>query len=135
MADNKLSNFNSAMSDLKLNPQEKSLYQMHLDNLYGSGGVDNPDGSRSTLFQAVQEHNGKYYNIPTVWNGAIQTVPSVNPTTGSTVQVPNLIALQNVEKAGWNKFPSYNSPEEADQRYDQMHSYMEKDTAQYQNNN
>jgi delta 1-pyrroline-5-carboxylate dehydrogenase len=44
-------------------PQERSLYQRHLTNLTGPGGVDNPDGSRSTLFQATVDHDGKTYAI------------------------------------------------------------------------
>ena len=40
-------------------------------------------------------------------------------------------AIQKAAKTGWNTFPSYGSPEEADKRYMQMHGYMEKDTANY----
>jgi hypothetical protein len=124
-------NYDQANKDLQLTPQEQALYQRHLTNLSGPGGVDNPDGSRSTLYQSVQEHNGQYYNVPTVWNGVRETRPYVNPTTGQTMDVPNQTALANVDKAGWNTFPSYSTPDEADARYDQMHGYMEKDTADY----
>lgn len=124
-------NYTQANQDMRLNPQEQAFYQRHLTNLNGNGGVDNPDGSRSTLYQSVQEHNGKYYNVPTVWNGARETEPYTNPKTGETMDVPNQTALQNVEKAGWDTFPSYSTPDEADARYDQMHGYMEKDTADY----
>jgi hypothetical protein len=127
------SHINEADDALTLNPQEKSLYQRHLRNLYGSGGVDNPDGTRSTLFQSVQEHNGKFYNIPTVWDGKIETQPWTNPNTGETMPMPNDTALKNVEKAGWDSFPSYDTPEEADARYNQMHDFMQKDTIDYQN--
>lgn len=124
-------NLEAADAQMQLTPQEKFLYQMHLSNLNGPGGVDNPDGSRSSLYQAVQEHDGKFYNIPTVWNGKIETEKWKRPSDGKVFDVPNATAIQNVERTGWNKFPSYNSPEEADERYDKMHGFMEKDTGEF----
>lgn len=123
-------NFKDADDKLDLTPEERSLYKRHLDNLNGPGGVDNPDGSRSSLYQAVQEHNGKFYNIPTVWNGKREVEPYTKQD-GTLIDVPNATALANVEKEGWNKFPSYSTPDEADERYDKMHQFMEKDTADY----
>jgi hypothetical protein len=116
---------------LRLNPQEMALYQRHLQNLHGPGGVDNPDGSRSSLYQSVQERNGRFYNIPTVWNGKIETEKYTQPGTGKVFDVPNKTALSNVERTGWDQFPSYPTAEEADKRYDAMHSFMEDDTAAY----
>lgn len=117
---------------LSLTPQEQYLYQQHWNNLWGSGGQDNPDGSRSTVYTAVQEHDGLYYNIPTIWNGQRETEPYLT-TNGQQMDVPNQTTLDNVAQAGWDKFPSYPTPDEADTRYDQMHSYMEEDTASYMN--
>ena len=109
-------NFQAAQQDLKLTPQEADLYQRHLSNLYGSGGVDNPDGSRSTLYQLSFEGNGKTYNVPTVYNGAI---------------LPPDQAITKAYEQGIDKFPSYNTPEEAEARYNAMHGYMERDTGKY----
>lgn len=106
----------AADAAMKLTPQEKSLYQRHLTNLTGSGGVDNPDGSRSTLFQASIEHDGKTYNIPTVWNGRILPIDQ---------------AITHVEKEGWDKFPAYANEQEAEARYQEMHKYMERDTGAF----
>lgn len=125
------SNLQAAGAAMNLTPQEKALYERHLTNLTGTGGVDNPDGSRSSLFQAVQPHDGKFYNIPTVWNGKIETEKWTNPGTGKVFDVPNKTAIANVEKEGWDKFPSYATPGEADARYMQMHNYMDKDTGTY----
>jgi hypothetical protein len=133
MADEHDDNFARAMKDLGLSPQEQALYRRHLGNLWGPGGVDNPDGSRSTLYQAVQEHNGKFYNIPTVWDGKIETEKWTKPETGQVFDVPNATALANVEKAGWDNFPAYADPDAADERYGKMHDYMEKDTNSYFN--
>jgi hypothetical protein len=58
------SNLEAADKTLNLTPQERALYQRHLTNLNGPGGVDNPNGSRSTLFQMSFEQDGKTYNIP-----------------------------------------------------------------------
>jgi hypothetical protein len=117
-----LSNYNSAVKQMQLNPQEQALYQMHLQNLHGSGGVDNPpdatnpQGSRSSLLQTTFEINGKVYNIPTVWGGKI---------------LPPDQALQMAKQYGLEKFPSYSSEQEAEARYQQMHDYMDKDTGAY----
>jgi hypothetical protein len=123
-------NFDAANAALKMTPQEQALYQRHLSNLYGAGGVDNPDGSRSSLYQSVQEHNGRFYNVPTVWNGQILTEKFTNPA-GKVFDVPNATALANIARLGWDTFPSYATPEEADTRYSKMHDYMERDTADY----
>ena len=112
---------------MNLTPQEQNLYQMHLSNLSGPGGVDNLNGSRSTLYQSVQHQNGRYYNIPTVWNGKIETEKYTDPVTGKTFDVPNQTALQNVQNTGWQNFPSYPTAQEADDRYQKMHDYMEMD--------
>jgi spore germination cell wall hydrolase CwlJ-like protein len=130
------SHADEAQSTLNLNPQERALYDRHVNNLNGPGGVDNPpdennpQGSRSTVYVAVQEHNGRFYNIPTVWNGKREVEKYTRPN-GTSLDVPNKAALDNVEKAGWDNFPSYRTPEEADARYAQMHKYMDKDTAAY----
>ena len=110
------SSFEQAKTDLNLNPQEQALYQRHLTNLTGAGGVDNPDGSRSSLFQSSVEVEGKTYNIPTVWDGKI-----LKPAD----------ALARAKQEGIDKFPSYGSEDEAEARYGQMHDYMEKDTGQF----
>ena len=102
---------------LKLTPQEKNLYNYHLQNLYGPGGVDNPDGSRSTVFNITAERNGKFYVLPAVWNGQI---------------LPADAAIGQAEQYGLDKFPSYSSEAAAEQRYQAMHDYMEKDVRQYQ---
>lgn len=121
-----------AKRDLNLTPQEEALYRRHVDNLTGPGGVDNPDGSRSSLYQAVQEHNGKFYNIPTVWNGKREVEKWTDPNNPERIMdVPNTTALANVTREGWDKFPSYATPEQADERYDKMHTYMERDTARF----
>ena len=109
-------NLSAADKEMKLSQQEKALYKRHLTNLVGSGGVDNPDGSRSTLFQMSVGLGDKVYNIPTVWNGKI---------------LPLDAALSLAKKEGIDKFPSYSSQEEAESRYEQMHIFMKKDTSKY----
>jgi hypothetical protein len=115
-------NLDAADAALNLTPQERDLYSRHLMNLYGPGGVNNPDGTRSSLMQSTIEHGGRIYNVPSVWNGSI--APETNEGT-------NFIR-KKVGEAGWNKFPSYDTREEAQARYDKMHDYMDRDTAAYQ---
>ena len=129
----RMENYNAANVEMDLTPEEQALYQRHLSNLYGTGGVDNQNGTRSTLYQFVQQGpDGKYYNVPTVWDGKIETENWTRPADGKVFDVPNAVAKQNIGNAGWASFPSYATPDEADTRYDQMHRYMEKDTNQYQ---
>jgi hypothetical protein len=108
--------FVTATNDMGLNKQEQSLYQEHLWNLNGPHGVDNPDGSRSTLFATTVGVDDKYYRIPTVFQGHILSQEE---------------ALQVAKEKGLDNYPSYKSPEEAQTRYDAMHQYMERDTADY----
>jgi hypothetical protein len=117
-------NLEAAQRDLNLTPQERALYQRHLTNLYGPGGVDNPDGSRSTLYQmGVTMPDGRTYNLPTVYDGRI--LPPSGPWADN--------AMTRAQQQGLDTFPSYQSPFEAENRYQQMHNYMDRDTAAYFN--
>jgi len=109
-------NRNAAQVDLNMTPEERDLYDRHLSNLWGTGGVDNPDGSRSTLFQAGTNVGGREYNIPTVYDGR---------------KLPFDEALARAKQQGIDKFPSYPTVEASEARYDQMHGYMDRDTGQY----
>ena len=110
-------NYNEANAALNMTPQEQALYQRHLTNLWGNGGVTNPDGSRSSLYQmSVGGPNGRFYNIPTVYGGQI---------------LPPDAAIQRAIQQGWGTFPSYPTAGAADARYQAMHNYMDKDTGAY----
>lgn len=112
----------AADQEMKLSPQEKSLYERHLTNLHGPGGVDNPpskdnpEGSRSTIFASTFEIDGKTYIIPTVWDGKI-----LKPDD----------ALAKARAEGLDKFPSYASEDEAEKRYKRLHDFMEQDTREH----
>jgi len=109
-------NRNAAQTDLNMTPEERALYDRHLSNLWGTGGVDNPNGSRSTLYQAGVNVGGKEYNIPTVYDGR---------------KLPFDEALARAKQQGIDKFPSYPTVEASEARYNQMHGYMDRDTGQY----
>jgi hypothetical protein len=106
-------NFEAAKVEMKLTPQEQNFYVMHMRNLYGPGGIDNKDGSRSTIMHTTVGVGDKTYSLPTVWDGKAHTPDE---------------ALSHAKADGLGKYPAYNSQEEAQSRYDKMHSYMEKDT-------
>jgi hypothetical protein len=106
-----------AMKNLDLTPQEQNLYKHHLSNLAGGGKVIQPSGDISTLLQAVVERGGRYYNIPTVWGGR---------------QLSPGDAEKRAGEIGWSNWPSYSSAKAADARYQQMHDYIERDTAAWQ---
>ena len=104
-------NLEQAKRDLKLTPQEIYLYQHHLANS-AKGGVANPDNSISTLYQMTQEANGRQYNLPTVWDAQI-----LSPQE----------SFKRAQAIGLDKFPSYDTEEEADKRYSYMHEYLGRD--------
>lgn len=108
-------NLNRAKTDLNLTPQEEAFYQRHLTNLKGAGGVDHPDGSRSTVKNITIESDGKTYVLPTVYDGKI---------------VSNDDAWRRA-KTHLSDFPSYASGDEADARYEAMHKLMDEDTQRY----
>ncbi len=105
-------NMTAANTAMRLTPQEMALYQHHLDNLQ-KGGVQNPNGSTSTLYQLSFDENGKTYNIPTIY--------------GNTKLSPD-DAIAFARKIGLDKFPSYGSGFQAENRYQRMHNYLERDT-------
>ena len=104
---------------LNLTPEETNLYQHHIGNLQSGLAVRNPtiapgeDRSTSTILQRVVEHDGRYYNIPSVWDGVILQ--------------REIDARKRAAQLGWDYWPSYSTPEEADARYNLMHDAMEKD--------
>jgi hypothetical protein len=102
-----------ATKEMGLNEQEQFLYQHHLDNL-AKGGVPSAGGTKtSTLLAVTADVDDKVAVIPTIWDNKV---------------VSGDQAVKNAEAAGLDKFPSYNSREEALDRYSQMHDYMDKDT-------
>lgn len=106
-----------AQRQMQMTPQERALYERHLENLNGPGKVTNQDGSISTLFQmSVEGPGGKVYNIPSVYDGQI---------------VPPAVAIDRAARYGWNFFPSYKDTQTAESRYRQMHPYMDQDVGRY----
>jgi hypothetical protein len=101
---------------MNLTPEEKFLYNTHLQNLNGTGKIVHPDGSVSSLLQMSFEQDGKFYNIPTVVDGK-QLAP--NDAIKAAIQV------------GLDKFPSYSSEDEAEARYDALHEFLGRDTADF----
>lgn len=112
-----VSNLHAADAALSLTPQEKFLYQQHLGHLAGQDGgvIRQPNGATSTLLQTSQEHEGRFYNVPTVWSGAEHSEDQ---------------AVQHAAQVGWDKYPSYSTREAAEARYQQMHPFMERDIQQ-----
>lgn len=119
-----------AHSAMNLSPQESALYARHLNNLWGEGGVDNEDGSRSTLYA----YTGKFNDKEIADSGLHQdlanktfVVPSVK--NGQILSAND--SFKNAVSEGIEKFPHYDSDQQALSRYMQMHDYMERDTSDY----
>lgn len=109
-------NFDKAAAELKMTPQEQGLYMRHLSNLWGEGGVNNPDGSRQTLGSQPMVIDGRAYLLPTVNEGKILSAQ---------------LALEKAQAEGLDKFPSYASNEEAMARYSSLQKFMERDLAEW----
>lgn len=106
-----------ADAEMSLTPQEKFLYNTHLQNLNGTGKIVHPDGSISSLLQmSFQAEDGKIYNIPTVVGGK---------------QLPPNEAIKAAMQVGLDKFPSYSSENEAEARYNQLHDFLGRDTGDF----
>ena len=103
----------AAMNELKLTPQEQYIYQHHLGNL-AQGGVRQPDGRLSTFLNTTATFDGRAYVLPTVWDNKILETQA---------------AIERARQAGLHNFPSYDTVEEAERRYQAIHGYMERDSA------
>lgn len=101
-----------AQREMNLTPQERYLYQLHLYNLQNAP-VHNDDGTTSTLRQMSFDQNGRTYNVPTVWGGAIHSPDE---------------AIARANEQGIDRYPSYPNAQQAEARYGQMHHYLEQDT-------
>lgn len=101
------------INSLGLTPQELYLYEHHVGNIKGKSVVNNANGSTSTLYaMTVEGPGGRTYTLPTVWDGKI---------------LPARQAIQRAAKQGWDKWPSYASPDEAEARYSAMHDFLAQD--------
>lgn len=105
-------NLTAADAEMRLSPEERALYQRHLTNLWTDQGVDNPDGSRSTLYAMSADTGGRTYMLPTVYDGQILTPRQ---------------AFERAMASGISEFPSYPDHVAADARYRRMHDFMERD--------
>jgi hypothetical protein len=106
---------------MNLTPQEQFLYNWHVNNVTGRNGgksFKQPNGATSTVLQMVEPsevfglNDGRWRNIPSVWDGKPHTEDQ---------------AIEHAKRIGIGKWPSYATQKEAQDRYDQMHAFMEKD--------
>jgi hypothetical protein len=108
-------------SPFRMTKEERFLYQHHLDNMNSKNGgapVFHKSGEVSTLLQIGVGISNKTYNLPTVYGGRI---------------LPTKEAVQKAKDIGIDKFPSYNSDKEAEDRYQQMHKIMDADIGNFLN--
>lgn len=111
-------NFGRAIQAQKLTPQEQNLYLHGLTNMHTGKGVYQPGQGLSTIYNLnVEGPDGRAYNIPSVWDGKILNEDE---------------SKKRAAAVGWNKWPSYDTWQEADRRYlEDMHPYMDDDVQQF----
>jgi hypothetical protein len=113
-------NLDAAHRELTLTAQERALYERHLDNLYGPGGIDHPSGDRYTVLPvSIEGPDGRTYLVPTVFNGR-----SLEPDTPEHRRAID-------DAGGLSAFPSYATREEADARYNAIYEHMGRDAQAY----
>jgi hypothetical protein len=105
-----------ATKEMNLNEQEQFLYQHHLDN-FAKGGVSSAGGTKTSSLLAItvgsaDKSDPKTYVVPTIWDNKVLSKDE---------------AIQRADDLGLEKFPSYDSREQANARYSQMHRYMDED--------
>jgi hypothetical protein len=105
-----------ATKEMGLNEQEQFLYQHHLDN-YAKGGVQSAGGTKTSSLLAItvgskDKSDPKTYVVPTILDNKVLSKDE---------------AIQRADDLGLDKFPSYDSREQANARYSQMHDYMDRD--------
>lgn len=105
-------NYWAALHELNLTPQEQHVYNHHRAN-FDKGGVPHPDGSISTFLNFTTGIDGKQYVLPRVWDNQILEEDQ---------------AVQRAKAEGLDKWPTYPTYQDAEKRYQQIHSYMERDT-------
>lgn len=105
-------NYQNAVRELKLTPQEQYAYQHHLRNR-AMGGVKQPNGDISTYLSKSFTFGNRTYMLPSVWDNKI-----IND---------NKEIVRRAREIGMDKWPSYDSVKAAEARYNDMHRYMELD--------
>jgi hypothetical protein len=99
--------------NLRLNRRETRLYERHLDNLYGSGGVDDGLGGRATLLSDIVSEGGRHYIVPRIWDGKVLSSSE---------------ALKMARKESLRRLPAYSSKAKAEARLRDIHEYMDMDS-------
>lgn len=106
----------TAMRGMDLTPQEMNLYRHHLEHLppgerfQERNQLGQTEGTTSTIQQMTIERDGRVYNVPTIWHGR----KIRGEELGKYIQP-------------LSQWPSYDSEEEAERRYNEMHGGLEQD--------
>lgn len=109
----KFKNLLAADDAMKLTDQEQNLYHHHLNELE-NGGFYHKDGSVSTIYSIdfTNKADGRTYMVPTVYDGHI---------------LPPDEAIDVAKMHGLDHFPSYPDSKTANERYQLMHNFMDRD--------
>jgi hypothetical protein len=109
--------------------QERHLVEHHQQMMTSGKAVHNADGSTSTVLQRVVEHDGKFYSIPSVYDGKIVRGEE------NVIKAALEEGKAHGSADGWSYWPSYDTPDQADNRYlkplkkggKSLHDIMEQD--------
>lgn len=102
----------NAQLDLGLTPQEEYLWSHHTGNV-DQGGYQQPNSNDlSSLYAMTTGVGDRTYVVPTIYDSQ-----DIKPDE----------ALKRAMAAGISRFPSYATQDQADERYRQMHGYLERD--------
>lgn len=93
-------------------PQERRLVEYHRETLRMNEQLDDEKGTTTVYITGVQGPDGREYLIPGYFAGQRQS-PEASALRASLI--------------GWDKYPSYKSPEEAQNAVNRLHTVIEGD--------
>jgi len=101
-----------------LTPKERNLLDYHRDNLRKGTYATLPNGDIASVYiTGVEGPGAKIYNVPGYWNGQLHT---------------DVAEIQeHAKNIGWDRFPSYATPQEADMAADKVHQIIEDDVERF----
>jgi hypothetical protein len=99
-----------------LTEQERHLYEHHANNLRTGNYVIQPTGQTSTIRQIPVQHNGRWYSVPTIWDGK-------ELKRGDAIR-------RALSEGSIERWPSAGSEQELQDRYSTLHDMMEADVNQ-----
>lgn len=97
--------------------KEGALIEYHRDNLRNGTYLDKGGDISTVYITGIDGPGGKTYNVPGYWDGKLHTDPKE--------------IGDHAAELGWDKWPSYATPQQADAAAKRVHKIVEDDTTKF----